>query len=60
VTPLDSSLSQATTSEEAGTAALGGRNIDFFAAPYILKLRLNQDLVPAMLDVESESKELVW
>ena len=42
VTPLDSLLAEATNGETGElTAVVGGRCIDFFAAPYMLKLCIN-------------------
>ena len=40
--------------------SLGGRCVDFFAAPYMLKLRFEQDLVPVCLSKESGGKDLLW
>lgn len=36
------------------------RRIDFYAAPYMLKLRLNQDMVPVTLNKENGGKDLLW
>ena len=60
ITPLDSELADAANNEEVNSTQLGGRCVDFFAAPYMLKLKLNEDLVPAMLTKDGEGKEIVW
>ena len=67
MTPLDADLASYSDRSETepkneGEVIIppGGRCIDFFAAPYSLKLHLNEDLVPVSLDKETAGKDLLW
>lgn len=37
-----------------------GRRLNFFAAPYMLKLRFKEDLVPVSLTKETAGKDMLW
>ena len=37
-----------------------GRRLYFFAAPYMLKLKFNQGLIPVQLTNENAGKNLLW
>ena len=36
------------------------RRLDFYAAPYMLKLRFNEDLIPANMTKETAGKDFIW
>ena len=46
--------------EEEIKSSDGGKRLDFFAAPYILKLQFNQDLLPVSLNKENAGKDMIW
>ena len=37
-----------------------GRRLYFFAAPYMLKLKLNQGLIPVQMNKENAGKNMLW
>ena len=34
--------------------------MDFFSAPYMIKFRFNQDLIPCNLTKETAGKDMIW
>ena len=56
----EESKGEVAADQDAGLMMTSGRRLDFFAAPYMLKLKLNQDLVPGNLSKENGGKDLIW